>query len=855
MRFASIYIEIDRWNKVKWHEGENSINSSLQNCCLMKTLNPAFVILVFFVAVMQTVICIADTRPSVIKAIRLESAVNQIYIKLNQRQEYKIIRLDSKTIMIAFRNTRIIDSLPKLIPGKSIIKGIRPENLPGNAAAIEVSALDDLNDATAFWKGTTLVVKITGDRPRHKTRPKLIKKLNRKDNKKIVAPPEKESDPVEESAPVEAYALPKKKKKPQLLGNLDDLPAAMAKDKCTEIKTVSSALAYCQKAAYNDAYRVINTFFNTNQSETCLETESYLRAYCSFKKNEFEDEAKLLETGILFQDAISYYPESKYTPFGMTALGKIYRILNNDTEAKGYFNLVLQKFKDFSGTPGILFELGMIHVKKEEHRKAISKLEKIVSAYPDVSFISDVRRELGKAFFNANDFSKSLEQMQWFINNKPKMVYKNPDLLLYTGNCYYHIGEHEKAREFLMRAYNLYPEIENNHVILTRIGDIYANEGKDEKAIDIYKLVTDKFPGTDGFVISSMRLTEYVKDQENRKDLYMMIINDHPEHPMANLAQLRLAELQHKTGEYDKSIETINRLLEENPKALKTEAVFLKQKSFEAVFKKLFENNNYPDILIKFEAERMSFNHFENPDLFFYTGKAYYMGHLYKDAAENLDKALKYYPDDKKSAELLYLLGVSLYESDKTKDAAKILQKYVRTYPKGKNASSAFLKIGLCQVFDKKYTDAEISFKKALKQSKSNKEKTDIFLASAKMYEDRKDFRKVIDLLIRTINLLSPASEDHYGTISVAYRKLGHAFMDLGKFDKSADAFAMAIKFVKKDNDSNDLKYLMGTSYQKGNIMVKAEDAFNNVVRAGDPFWSKLAKEKLREIYFAARFD
>lgn len=141
MRFASIYIEIDRWNKVKWHEGENSINSSLQNCCLMKTLNPAFVILVFFVAVMQTVICIADTRPSVIKAIRLESAVNQIYIKLNQRQEYKIIRLDSKTIMIAFRNTRIIDSLPKLIPGKSIIKGIRPENLPGNAAAVEVSEI------------------------------------------------------------------------------------------------------------------------------------------------------------------------------------------------------------------------------------------------------------------------------------------------------------------------------------------------------------------------------------------------------------------------------------------------------------------------------------------------------------------------------------------------------------------------------------------------------------------------------------------------------------------------------------------------------------------------------------------
>lgn len=811
--------------------------------------------MVFFVAALHPDIIMASKELSVITAIRLESLNNQIHIKLDQKQQYKVVRLDNKTIMVALKNTRITDNSPKQISGKSIIKAIHPEDLPGNSAAVEITAHDKLKGATAFWKGNTLIVNITGYKPRHKRRSQLITKSKQKKNDENTERVKKQSLSMEENMPIAENTLPLKKIKSQLQGNIDDLPTILKKDNCSETQAIRSALEYCQKGAFQEAYQAMNNFLNENSSHACLETASYLRAYCSLKEIEFPDEAKLLETATFFQDAISYYPESKYTPFGMTALGKIYQQLNNDSEAKGYFNLVLQKFEGFSGTPGVLYELGMIHVKTEKYRKAVARLGKIVTEYPDVSFITDVRRELGIAYFNINNFSKSLEQMQWLVKNRPKMVYKNPTLLLYIGNCYYHTGEHEKARSVLTRAYNLYPEVENNHIILTRIADIYVDEGKDEKAKDIYKLVTDKFPGTDGFVISAMRLTEYVKEPENRKALYMMVINDHPEHPMANLAQLRLAELHYKTKEYDKSIETINRLLEENPKTLKGEANFLKQKSFEAVFKNLFKDNNYPDILIRYEKEKRSFNRFENPELFFYVGKAYYMGHLYNNAAENLEKAVTFYPDDKKSAELIYLLGTSFFEIDNTKDALKMLSRYIKEYPKGKNTSSAFLKIGLIQIADKKYADAATSLQKAMRYSSSDKEKADIFLARAKIHEEQKQFNKATDVLVQAINLLSASSENNDYEISASYRRLGHAFLGWDNFDKSADAFAMAVKFLEKDHDPNDLKYLMGISYQKGNDVGMAEDTFTDVVEAGDPFWSKLAKEKLREINIASRFE
>jgi len=814
----------------------------------MKTMkNSFFIIIVLFAAVYPDA-SMASKGTAVVESIRLKGR-NQVLISLNQKQAYKVFRFDDKTVMIALKNTRIADSIPKQLTGTSTIPSIVPENLPGKSASVEISVNRQPDDATAFWKGNTLVVTIreTSEKPKHKKRPQLMAKPARK-TKKTPPSVQKKADTMENRLPAKD-AKPAVKKLPNgLKGNIDDLPTVLKKDKCRETPAIRQALDYCQKNAFRDAYQTLNNVIENNPSHECFEPLLYLRAYASHKEVEFPDEAKLLETAMFFQDAISYYPESPYLPFGMAAQGTIYRMLNNYSEAKGYFNIVLQKYETYTGIPGVLYELGMIHVKTATYRKAVVRLEQIVNEYPDVSFIADVRRELGKAYFNINNFSKSLEQMQWLVNNRPKMVYNDPSLLLYIGNSYYHTGEHLKARTVLNRAYNLYPEVENNHIILTRIADIYADEGNHEKAKDIYKLVTDKFPGTDGFVISTMRLTEYVTEPENRKDLYMMVINDYPEHPMASLAQLRLAELHYKMKDYDKSIETINRLLEENPRALVSEANFLKQKSFEAVFKKLFEADNYPDILLRFENDKTSFKRFENPELFFYVGKAYYMGHLFENAVENLEKAVTIYPDDKKSAELLYLLGAAFFEIGQGKDAEKILKRYLREYPDQDHASSALLKIGLAQINDKKYKHAAKSLNDAMTLSTSDEEKADILLAGALIYDEHKQFSKTADAIARAINLLSASADANPADISDAYKQLGHTFLKQNKFDKSADAFAMALKFQENDRDAFDLKYLLGISYQKGLATGKAKDTFSEVVEGGDPFWAKLAKEKLREI-------
>jgi len=180
--------------------------------------------MVFFVAALHPDIIMASEELSVIKAIRLESLNNQIHIKLDQRQQYKVVRLDNKTIMVALKNTRITDNSPKQISGKSIIKAIHPEDLPGNSAAVEITAHDKFKGANAFWKGNTLIVNITRYKPRHKRRSQLITKSKQKKNNENTERVKKQSLSMEENMPIAEYTLPLKKIKSQLQGNIDDLP-------------------------------------------------------------------------------------------------------------------------------------------------------------------------------------------------------------------------------------------------------------------------------------------------------------------------------------------------------------------------------------------------------------------------------------------------------------------------------------------------------------------------------------------------------------------------------------------------------------------------------------------------------
>jgi tetratricopeptide (TPR) repeat protein len=88
--------------------------------------------------------------------------------------------------------------------------------------------------------------------------------------------------------------------------------------------------------------------------------------------------------------------------------------------------------------------------------------------------------------------------------------------------------------------------------------------------------------------------------------------------------------------------------------------------------------------------------------------------------------------------------------------------------------------------------------------------------------------------------------EKHFDDISVAYRRLGENYLHSKVYLKAADAFSMAVKFSEKPENYPDLYFMIGESYLRGNVLDMAEEAYRDIISIGNPFWTKLAQEKIR---------
>ncbi len=803
----------------------------------------------------------AAPRQNVINQIRLHDFPQRMYLNLNQQSLYKIIQVEKNEMIIAFKDVGIADNIIKKGSASSFIQNIRIEKLQNNVTMLVIKTTPELKKTDADWDGlsNTLIVNFYFEKlkQKHKKRkplkkkpdekhtiyknqsdsdkPKEISKASASINKEIIEEPPSIKEEVNPDPPSDLSG-----------GRIDDILIELSTESClakSEFKKIFDELT---NGDWKSAENALNGFLKTNAIETCKELSYFLRAYCSYKQTDSDKEESVLESISICQEAVNYFPDSKYQPYGMAILGKQYLKLNSIAEAKGYFKIVLDKYPQYRGTPEIIFELGILDQNANYSRSAIEHFQKILSNYPKSVLVADANLELGKTLFKMNNFSKAIEHLNFIIKEHPQVIYDSFEVLLYIGNSYYHMGNYKEARKILEKAYNLFPEIDSSHIVLTRIADTLADENQNEKAKKLYQLVINKYPGSDGFVISSVRLAKYLATREEKEKIYNHIIENYPENPMANLARLRIAEIQNKAGEYKQSIETINEIFLNNPQALKQEALFLKQNSFESLFKWMLEKGNYPEVLSMYEKDKRSLDTYENPNLFSLVGESYFQGHLYEGAAKLLLEAENQTRDTKKPDKYTYMLGVALQESGNTEKSLTHLNRYTKENPNSEFTSDAFRRIARIENLKKNTQKVSQSLQTAFDRSQSEIEKADILIEHSNVYMKNNQYKESSTALIKAINILSSSPKSDKAMILTAYRELGKSYMVLNEFLKAADAFAMALKFTEADEDQIGLNYLLGESFSKGNHLQEASKAYQNVVSSGDSFWSKLASEKLK---------
>jgi TolA-binding protein len=619
------------------------------------------------------------------------------------------------------------------------------------------------------------------------------------------------------------------------------------------------ARGLAEKGKWSEALLIMNNYANdTKLQPTCQEYVALFKAHSYFKELEESDKEQkdYVKAADHFQDMISFYPDSGYVPYALTSLGKIYLLMGDNNQAEGYFHIVKNTYKDsYPGIPEIMFELGWIYTEKNDAQLAIDTLKDVVARFPSGAFIGKAKLKLGKALFNTGDYSEAIRIFEELIAEKPEMVFQSSELLFYLGNAYFQTGKFEKAMENLLKVYNLYPEIEGRDTLLTRIGDIMLEMKKKDQAVKIFKLVTKKYPKTDGFVISTMRLAEYLDNREEKEKMYSMVITDYPGNPLAQLAMMRLALLQNQAKQYEKSIETVKALLVYKPKELQKDAVRLIQDSSGYIFKALLAADDTTELISRYETDRKYLDDMESPAIFFSVGMAYLKSHLFENAVATLQKAYNRTGERGRSKELIHALGVSMDEAGRDDEALELFANYLKRFPGGPDTAEVCSRMGQIFFEKKQYNKAIAILRKAYERTGDAKDRVRILVEIAKNNSELGNYGSAVATLENAAALLSGDPEGYADILGPVFKNMAENHMKLKQWGKAANALTKAVEITTTPSELTEIYFLMGETYQHMKKINEATSSYTYVVDNGDSFWSGMARERLRIMNLKDKLD
>jgi len=802
--------------------------------------------------------------PAVIRKIDIQKDPLSVKIFLSRDISVKVIQVEKKELLIALTNVTLEKGFRIKEQEKSLVQKIVVEKMQGNVIAILLTGHKPYEDIqSGFNKADSsfvLTLEKNAEKKKAEEAPGTVSNkipaskeeesdpepLKRKETGKLISEPEpKKSD----KTSIPSVYVPPKRVQGENKRDISDLVRVIDGSGC-DSNLISNSLILLKKDLYKEAFDSLDQYISQGNS-ACLEKAYFLKAYAFYKTVKKDDFAQMLKAERMFQDALVSYPKSLYVPYAYSTIGIIQKQMNNAAAAEGYFSIVKRDYLDYSGLPEVIYHLAEIYEKKGYSDKALTYFKQVFEDTAENSYILDAGIGYGRVLFEKRQYLDSLSILNYVVASDPKKVYMTHELLLIMGNANFEVGQSKTAREILTRLLNLFPEVKDPDILLSRIGDTYGMDNNGEKAVKIYDLVRQKYTDTEGYIASSIGLARYLKSDQEKIDIYEMIKKKFPENSYSRIAMMRLAEIYQSNGDYGKCIKEIENLLLVHPRGLRYDAVKLMQKAYEAMFQKQLKANEFTQVLNRYELEHSRIDRMGSREIELSIGLSYLKAKLYDESFNHLIGAYKQYDRSSRPPELLFGLGVAMDETGRDDDALKILNAFSSQFPKSENRAETLLRAGNIYLEKKNYQMSSDKFEEACKITKSHLEKGKILISHSTVYENKGDMKTASDLREEAVKEIALASGENYEVLTEAYKELGQSYIAIKNFIKAADSYQKALNLSKDDQEKASLGFLLGDAYQKGNLIPKAKEAFKQVIGSYDSVWARLAQQRLNTLELA----
>lgn len=574
-----------------------------------------------------------------------------------------------------------------------------------------------------------------------------------------------------------------------------------------------------------------------------------------------------------YDNASFKFPSSEYVPEAFLGLGNLLFEAENYYEALAYYNFVIKKAKGSILAARALMQKAKIMLLTRRKKKALSisiEIEDTISRFPDIPVKTEAKILIAKILYEMNKFQKSLNIFYELQRANPWHIHQYPAIPLYLGYNYFQLEDYKRSRENLLRFYNIHPDQKMTHLILAQIGDAYQNEGLVEEAKKFYQLVLKRYPGTEGSVISKIRLAE--QQEENPiavqrrivppvnildedvalatgfyKEIINNPLNQKDGSPLTQLALLKLSIIYQKEKKYKKSIEYLKKLFEEYPKSnLRKEGEQAFIRTIDGFFKKEMKEKKYSSIINFYLSEKELISMVNAPELFISVARALVHQNFEDMGTEMFARADPLLANEEKPADLLFLLGRQLYNQENYASALKRFSLLIENYPSDKNVPHVYRLKGSILLKQKRYLRADKMFSAALKYATDRCDKLSILIGKAQALAGGNSIEKAKETTKRVDGLKSLCSSADYNV----YQEIGDLYFNLGDAEKAISLFNQAIAMVKEKADKISLMLKVAQGYRLLNQKEDFLALYKEIADLNDPFWSNLAKERMEEIDF-----
>jgi tetratricopeptide (TPR) repeat protein len=506
---------------------------------------------------------------------------------------------------------------------------------------------------------------------------------------------------------------------------------------------VAAAVTSLEEGRYAEALSGFENVLQSNPSPEQAARAAYGMAEAYFRLNQHDITFYYTRIMDMYQAAMVNYPDSDQVPKAMLMMGRAAGMAGEDYRAKAYYQWLQSRYRGSDAAAWSQIYLGNLENSQGNYGQAIEIFTNALILWPDSAITNSAYMGLIQSYFGLAQWQNAINMIDALLARNPEMYLDQPEMLHYLGEAHYQLQNYDKAREYLLWAYNLQPgTIKDGDILLTRIGDTYRFEKAYRASGEVYNQVVSAFPNSEGGQVAKMRLAEVEEeDKEHPWEIfqvrpnnaayrvYLNTMDQFKNKPVGQLAALKLAVWYYKTTAFPQSIQTAQELLNKYPDTIfRTEAEYVLDLSARSWLQELREENDPARLLKEYVRLRPCLKQPEAEDMLRMLAWGYEnsglhdkAAHLWQvlgarnpgkpdywiDAARNLlvedeqEQVLEVLKevnldelDPDRQQEFLFLEGVSLNRLGRYSEAVLALQALIKKDMPDKYAGQAFMNLG-----------------------------------------------------------------------------------------------------------------------------------------------------------------